>query len=1231
MPAATSDLNLLFGMMALQLDFINKEQLITGMQAWVNCKTKSLGRTLVEQGVLAPDRHQLLNTLVKKHLETHGNDPQQSLAALNVNVAARDALKPIRDADLHASLVRMPNLRVPQPPAPPAASPGGGGAQQYATIAPTAGSKENTSRFRILRPHAKGGLGVVFVARDEEIGREVALKEIQIQFTRDADSRARFVLEAEITGGLEHPGIVPVYGLGHYPDGRPYYAMRFIRGDSLKEAVDRFHAQDMLPGRDAHERLLSFRQLLRRFVDVCDAMEYAHSKGVLHRDLKPGNIMLGKFGETLVVDWGLAKAMGKTESPSMASIHLNEAPLTPSIRNDSAQTQMGSAIGTPAFMSPEQAAGRLDLLGPASDVYSLGATLYYVLTGQPSMMSSDLAEVLNNVQKGVFPKPREIKPKIRRPLEAICLKAMALEVPDRYQSAFELKTDLDHYLDDLPVSAWPEPLVVRARRWLNRNRALATSTVAGVLVAAISLGVATLLLTAKNDELKNLNGSLETANGQLETANGKLATANTSLEAATALAQANEIEAKKQTIVAKEQTAEVERQKLISDWRVYSGNIALALAAWNGSEGAAKAELTDKYLGECAPEFRGWEYRYVYTLRNKAQTTLEGHTDGITSVAFSGDSQRVVSGSIDSKVKIWDVKSRKESVKLTGHKGHSRAVNGVAFSIDGSRIVSGSADGKAIVWDANSGQFVHELAGNYGAVTSVAISADGNFVVCGHSSGKVRRSDIKTGKEVNAFIAYKFAVTSVAFSPDGQRIISNCNSGQERPIVWDATTGKEQFRLIRPGKLIGPDSAIEGAWCAIFSRDGQKIVTGDIDGNVRIWDATDGGKLLKSLPGHTDYVSSVAMSADGKRIVSGSDDTTLKIWDADTGHEILTLKGHKRGITSVAISADGQSIVSGGGTQYDKHVKIWDASLSQTTTTLKGHTKAVNSVGFGAKGGRIVSGGQDGALKVTDSATGKETFDLKGHAAPVRCAATDLNDKYIVSGGDDKAIKVWDGTTGAIIRTLKGHKLSVAAVAISMDGEEIVSGSYDKTVKLWNKSTGLELQTFSGHENYVLCVAISPNGQRIVSGSLDKKVKIWDKKGGPALLTLAEHTSQVLSVAFSRDGKLFLSGSDDKTIKVWDAATGQCLRTLVGHTGPVNCVAFSPDGNRIVSGSDDKTVKMWDAKGGQDVLTLKEHAGPVLSVAFSPDGLQIVSGSEDATIKIWDATTSPPAVANGKG
>src|SRR5262249_3411188 len=281
-------------------------------------------------------------------------------------------------------------------------------------------------RFRILRPHAQGGLGAVFVALDAELHREVALKQILDRHADDPASRARFVLEAEVTGGLEHPGIVPVYGLGHSPDGRPYYAMRFVRGDTLKQAGDRFHADDALT-KDPGRRSLELRKLLRRFVDVCNAVAYAHSRGVLHRDLKPATVVVGRYGESLVVDWGLAKAMGHAEPGGDAA----ERTLMPSSSGGSAETLPGSALGTPAYMSPEQAEGQLDRLGPRSDAYSRGATRYSLLPGRPPF-EGEAAEVIRGVQKGELRPPRQLDAAIDRALEAVCLKAMAHRPADRY-------------------------------------------------------------------------------------------------------------------------------------------------------------------------------------------------------------------------------------------------------------------------------------------------------------------------------------------------------------------------------------------------------------------------------------------------------------------------------------------------------------------------------------------------------------------------------------------------------------------------------------------------------------------------------------------------------------------------------------------------------------------------------------------------------------------------------
>jgi tetratricopeptide (TPR) repeat protein/serine/threonine protein kinase len=465
-PPVNADRNLLFGILALQMDFISRDALIAAMQAWVFAKATPLGQILMDQGALKADDHNWLEAMVQKHLQKHANDPAQSLAAVSSVGSLREDLKRIADPDLHASLAHVSAARqVEEDP--------------YVTRASSVGLPTSTGRrFRVLRPHRKGGLGQVSVAHDEELHREVALKEIQDRHADDPHSRARFLLEAEITGGLEHPGIVPVYGLGHYADGRPFYAMRFIKGDSLKEAIDRFHRGGGA-SREPGERTLGLRKLLGRFVDVCDAIDYAHARGVLHRDLKPGNIMLGHYGETLVVDWGLAKPLGKATGTAS-----DELPLLPSAAGNSEPTSLGARIGTPAYMSPEQAAGRLDKLESASDVYSLGATLYAVLTGCAPFEDSDGGPILERVCKGEFPVPRVVKPDVPRALEAVCLKAMALRPADRYTSVRDLSEDLEHWLADEPVKAYREPAHVRLRRWRRRHPALAATAAVLLLVAS---------------------------------------------------------------------------------------------------------------------------------------------------------------------------------------------------------------------------------------------------------------------------------------------------------------------------------------------------------------------------------------------------------------------------------------------------------------------------------------------------------------------------------------------------------------------------------------------------------------------------------------------------------------------------------------------------------------------------------------------------------------------------
>jgi tetratricopeptide (TPR) repeat protein/tRNA A-37 threonylcarbamoyl transferase component Bud32 len=493
--------DMLFGLLALQNALVTRDQLVLAFASWTAAPDKPLAALLAEQGALRPEHRTLLDALVEAHLKLHGGDPERSLAALDVNRSTRESLAAAGPV-VEATLAGVGSGSI------------GGDADRTASYADGTATADGR-RFRVLRPHAAGGLGAVFVALDAELNREVALKQILDRHADDPVSRRRFLLEAEITGGLEHPGIVPVYGLGTYEDGRPYYAMRFVRGDSLKEAIERFHADEALR-RDPGRRSLELRDLLRRFVDVCNAIQYAHSRGVLHRDIKPSNVIVGKHGETLVVDWGLAKPLGKSE----ASIDGGERTLLPSSASGSAETLPGSALGTPAYMSPEQAAGELDHLGPRSDVYSLGATLYCILTGKPPF-EGEVGEILRKVGRGEFPRPRQLDPGIDAALEAVCLKAMATRPEDRYPSCRALAFDIERWAADEPVSVYRAPASVRLLRWARKHRTGVAIGVGLLQTAVVVLAVSTVLLGRSRARIERERQATEQARQAAESAGAR--------------------------------------------------------------------------------------------------------------------------------------------------------------------------------------------------------------------------------------------------------------------------------------------------------------------------------------------------------------------------------------------------------------------------------------------------------------------------------------------------------------------------------------------------------------------------------------------------------------------------------------------------------------------------------------------------------------------------------------
>lgn len=493
MRSAQSDRNLLVGILALQMDLVGRDELVRGMNAWVLAKHKPLGEVLEEAGALSSSDRLLLEAIVERQVTAHGGDPARGLESVRPAVAVYATMASISDPAVRDRLAELPSALSGSPHDP------------YATrVGPLASSPAGSQRFQVLRPHAKGGLGRVSVALDRELGREVAYKEIREDQADRPISRQRFLLEAEVTGGLEHPGIVPVYSLGQDPAGQPYYAMRFIRGEELGRSIERFHAAGARSSRDRFASI-AFRDLLGRLLDVCDAISYAHDRGVLHRDLKPGNIMLGKYGETLVVDWGLARLSDD------ATDETSEVPLRPASADSSEGTVAGTAVGTPGYMSPEQAEGRLDLLAPPTDVYALGCILYAILTGKPAFEDPDPEARLARTRDGDFPRPRLIVSSVPKPLEAVCLKAMALAPIDRYTSARAFADDLRRWMADAPVSARRESLGERTARWARRHRAALLAAGSILLAAVAALSVVTVVVLDLNAQVEGERANAEAA------------------------------------------------------------------------------------------------------------------------------------------------------------------------------------------------------------------------------------------------------------------------------------------------------------------------------------------------------------------------------------------------------------------------------------------------------------------------------------------------------------------------------------------------------------------------------------------------------------------------------------------------------------------------------------------------------------------------------------------------
>jgi len=975
--------------------------------------------------------------------------------------ACVEALEAGRGADRAALLARFPEFaqelaeffadrdridHLAAPPTPAAEMPTLGPAE-VKTDAPL-GIVRYFGDYELLAEIARGGMGVVYKARQVSANRLVAVKLILAGQLSSAEDVRRFRSEAEAAAHLDHPHIVPIFEVGEH-EGQQFYSMKLVEGDSLSQHV----------GRLQHAPRVAASVL----ATVARAVHYAHQRGVIHRDLKPANILIDAQGQPHVVDFGLAKR----------------------VEGDAKLTQFGAIVGTPSYMAPEQAEGRGKRVGPAADVYALGAILYECLTGRPPFKARTTLETIYQVVNKEPVPPSQLHARTPRDLETICLKCLRKEPEQRYDSAAALAEDLRRWQAGEPIAARPVGRGERAAKWVKRNplvAALGTLVVLSVLGGAS--GVFVKYLDAKEQE--------GIARRKAQEAEDALSDRDA------ALTQARD-------------DAEAMRKQLATS------NVLLAQAAWDSNNPVVARER----LEAVPPDLRRWEWHYLTRQYQGGIFTLNGHTGWVMGVAFSPDGTRLATGSADQTARLWDARTAQFLLELKGHTGW---VTSVAFSPDGTRLATASSDKTARLWDARTGQLLREFKGHTEGLSNVAFSPDGTRLATASGDDTVRLWDARTGQQLLECKGHTtLIVMSVTFSPDGTRLAAALGfTGRVR--LWDARTGQLLLECKGPCQV----------WDVAFSPDGTRLATANQDQTVRLWDART-GQLLRECKGHADIVWSVSFNPDGTRLVTASQDGTARVWDARTGQQLLECKGHADGVLRVAFSPDGTRVATA---SKDKTARLWDARTGQPLLECRGHTGYAMGVAFSADGTRLATASDDGTARLWDARTGEFLLECKGHTGGVRSVAFSPDGMGLATASADGTARLWDARTGQFLLELKGHTSWVTSVAFSPDGTRLATASCDQTARLWDARTGEFLLEYKGHTTgQVSSVAFSPDGTRLATGSSDRTVRLWDARTGQPLLVCKNPTANIESVAFSPDGtQLATATSDvDGATRLWDA------------------------------------------------------------------------------------------------
>jgi WD40 repeat protein/tRNA A-37 threonylcarbamoyl transferase component Bud32 len=982
--------------------------------------------------------------------------------------------------------------------------------------------------YEVLGRIGQGGMGVIYKARQRGLGRLVALKMIRADRLASFADHLRFRSEAEAVASLDHPHIVPIYEVGSH-HGHPFFSMKLVEGGSLAQR---------LPGLAADPRAGAALLAV-----VARAVHYAHQRGLLHRDLKPGNILLDTQDRPHVSDFGLAKRMQpKSFAPSL--------------------TAQGLIVGTPNYMAPEQAASRGGV-STATDVYSLGAILYELLTGRPPFLAETPLEAIRQLLEEDPVPPRRLNGRVDRDLETVCLKCLRKEPHERYRSAEALAEDLERWLRGEPVRARPVSRAERALKWARRRPHLAALTALFVFALCAGFtGVCWQWLRAEGAYRK----AADLAKAERRTA--------------------------------------------------YARAIPLAYAQWlAGNTGPA-----DQVLQEADAELRGWEWHYLKRLfRARQLATLRGHEDGVLAVAFSPDGGRIASGDARGVVKVWDRRSLREILTRPGHTG---AVSAVAFSPDGVYLTSGGADGAVRIWNAATGEALAAFKAHAGRVSGLAFDPvppagerrpAWRLATTGESApsqGELKLWETPSGKNLGGR-AGENLLTAVAYSPDGKYLAA---AGPEGDVTgWDAVT-LEPVLSFRTYKRL-TEQVFPWPTSVAFSADGSWVAAGSPAGFLRVWDATTAQECFSTLLATHAGISGLAFAGpDGRILTAATTDHMIQGWYTRSRKHAFSLRGHTGSVTAVACSPEGRCLASG---SLDRTVKLWDLGQRDDDLTLRWPNQGIMSVAFAPAGTRLASATRDRALRMWDPVRGKAIFILRDLPEMVDALAFSPNGDQIVCAGADGTVRLRDAAAGAEVAALRGHVGPVQAVAVRPDGTDLASAGADGTVRLWEIRTGRESLCLHG-EKPIRAVAFSPDGGRLVGAGDDGTVRVWELPAGKEVLALRDHVGPVYAAIFTADGRHLGTAGEDGVIRIRDAATGEVVQTLRGHAGAVR--GLVPDhAGRWASVGEDRAVRVWDA-AGHELLALSGHTQTLRTIAFSPDGHRLVSAGDDGTIKIWDGT-----------